>query len=329
MNYENTAIKRQLLDEICASRRILIFRHFRPDGDAVGSSKGLAALLKASFPEKEIYLQNNDFAEYLTFMGEEDAPLPDEMYADALGIVVDTGVTSRISNPRFSLCPKIVKIDHHIDDQPYGDLSWVEDTRSSTCEMIADFYATFRDRLVMTPEAAAFLYTGMVTDSGRFRFAETSGETLRMAALLLDQGIDTETLFANLYLKELDILHFNAQMIRRIRQTENGVSYFRISRKFRESLGISTEAAANAVSLMDSIKGSMIWIAFIDLEDGSIRVRIRSRFINIQPLASHFHGGGHENASGGTCYSTKEVKALLAEADALLAAYKATHEGWL
>ena len=150
----NREIMQKILDKIKEYQRIIIFRHFRPDGDAMGSTMGLAAILRLTYPEKEIYLQNCDSSAYLAFMGGEDEPIADELYADALGVIIDTGTADRASNKKFTLCREIVKIDHHIDIKPYGDLSWVEEHRSSACEMIAYFYDTFRDELNMDKTAA-------------------------------------------------------------------------------------------------------------------------------------------------------------------------------
>jgi phosphoesterase RecJ-like protein len=80
---------------------------------------------------------------------------------------------------------------------------------------------------------------------------------------------------------------------------------------------------------MDSIKGSLIWVAFIDSPDGTIRVRLRSRFMHINSLAEKYRGGGHASAAGATLLEKSEIKKLLKEADKLLAEYKSTHEGWL
>ena len=85
---------------------------------------------------------------------------------------------------------------------------------------------------------------------------------------------------------------------------------------------LSQEEASNIVSVMDSIKGSLIWLAFIDNEDGSIRVRLRSRFTTVDKLGNKYHGGGHAKAAGGTVYSKSEMKALIADADALCKEFK-------
>lgn len=318
-----------ILEKIKEYDKIFIFRHFRPDGDAIGSTKGLATLLKNTYPEKKIYLQNADFSQYLAFLGGEDELLPDEEYADALGIVLDTGTQKRISNQKYSLCKELIKIDHHIPVESYAKYEWVEEHRSSTCEMVAAFYDAFKDELKMSKEAATYIYTGMVTDSGRFRFREVSGETMRLAGLILDQGIDTENIYANLYLEEVETLRFESFVHRKMKISDSGVVSMYVTKGMKKKFKLSNEDASACVSYMDSIKGSLIWIAFIEGDNGEIRVRLRSRFVTVSELAERYHGGGHACASGATVYSKAEAKALLKEADELLREYKEKNTGWL
>ena len=326
MNYE---VKKQILDKIKEYNKIIIFRHKRPDGDATGSTKGLQRILKLTYPEKQILLQNADYAEYMSFLGEEDAPISDEEYKDALGIVIDTGTMERISNQKFLLCKELIKIDHHINIAPYGSPMWVEEERSSACEMIADFYATFKDELKIDSEAATYIYCGMVTDSGRFRFRDVSGETMRLAGMLLDMGIDTDTMYANLYMKDFHVYKFEAYAYGQMQITENGVAYLHVTKEMQKEFGLSQEDASASVSLMDSIKNSLIWLAFIDNDDGSIRVRLRSRFVTINEIGEKYRGGGHACAAGATVYSVEEMNALIADADARLKEFKENNEGWL
>ena len=318
-----------ILDKIKANDKIIIFRHFRPDGDAIGSTKGLARILKLTYPEKKIYLQNADYSNYLAFLGGEDAPLPDEEYADALGIVLDTATQERISNKKFALCKELVKIDHHIPVQDYGVCQWIEEHRSSLCEMIAYFYDTFKDELKIDKEAATYIYTGMVTDSGRFRFREVSGDTMRLAGLMLDQGVDLDYVYSNLYLRDFDSFKFESYAHRKMKISENGVVSLFVTKGMKKKFNLSNEAASASVSYMEGIKNSLIWIAFIETGDGSIRVRLRSRYVTVSELAERYHGGGHACAAGATVYSKKEMKQLLAEADALLKEYKENNTGWL
>lgn len=318
-----------ILNKIKEYNRIILFRHFRPDGDSIGSTKGLQAILRATFPDKEILLQNCDFSDYLAFLGKEDDPIEDALYSDALGIVIDTATTKRISNQKFSLCREIIKIDHHIPVESYGSIEWVEELRSSACEMIAAFYDELRDELIMTPEAATYIYCGMVTDSGRFRFRDVSSETLRLAGTLLSFGIDTERLYANLYLDDFNSFKFESYAKKKMKISENGVLTLFVSKRMQKKFGISREDASASVSYMDSVKGSLIWIAFIEGDNGEIRVRLRSRFVTVSELAEKYNGGGHACAAGATVYSRSEMNKLISEADALLGSYKNSNEGWL
>lgn len=325
----NTQIKVHILQKIREYNKIIICRHKRPDGDAIGSTKGLWSMLKLSFPEKEIYLDNEDSSEYLSFLGDEGNSPDPSVYPDSLFIALDCGNIERLSNSHIYEARELIKIDHHVDITPYGDISWVEEERSSVSEMIADFWYTFRDELKMNSETAKYLYTGMVTDSGRFKFDSVKGDTLRLAGALLDYGIDTENLFANLYLDDFDYLKFKAYLYKKMQITENGVVYLYITKAMQKRFNLSSETASATVSMMDSIKGCICWIAFIENKDKSIRVRLRSRFMTVNKLAEQYHGGGHERAAGATVYSLDEANELIAKADKLTKEYKENNEGWL
>lgn len=325
-----TPVLTQIFDKIKAYDRIMLFRHVRMDGDCTGAVKGLKGLITATWPHKEVYIIDGQTSDYLSFMGEDDAPIDDALYADALGIVIDTASVKRISSDKYALCKELIKIDHHIDVEQYGDIAWVEEDRSSACEMIAAFYAAFRQELVLTQQAATHIYTGMVTDSGRFQYEGVTGDTLRLAALMLDAGIDTETLYAHLYLRDFASLKFKAYIYEHMQLTENGVAYLYVDRAMQKQFHLSFETASAAISYLDSIRGSLIWLAFIENPDSDeIRVRLRSRFVTVNQLAERYHGGGHACASGATVYSREEMQQLLQEADKTLKDYKATHEGWL
>ncbi|MBE6954998.1 MAG: bifunctional oligoribonuclease/PAP phosphatase NrnA [Ruminococcaceae bacterium] len=327
----NLEVMTAILQKIKEYDRIMLFRHVRNDGDCVGSTKGLKEIIRCTWPEKEVYLIDEDTAKYLEFLGPEDVPVPDEYYTTALGIVLDTASEARISNRKYTLCKELIKIDHHIPLENYGDLIWVEEHRSSLCEMIVKFYDTFREELVLSTQAATYLYTGMVTDSGRFKYSDVTGDTLRYAAILLDAGVDTDTLYARLYLEAFEYLKFKAYIYEKMQVTENGVAYIVVDREMQQQFGLSLEQASAVIGNLDSIRGCICWIAFIESgdEEGTIRVRLRSRFVHINSIAEQYRGGGHACASGATVYSMEEVHSLLADADAHVKEYKSTHEGWL
>ena len=278
-----------------------------------------------------MYLINDDHSDYLAFLGDDEEDVADEVYAQALGIVLDTATSSRIANKKFTLCKELVKIDHHLDVEAYGDYNWVESEASSVCELVAKFYTTYADQLKINSKAATAIYAGMITDSGRFQYSSVSGNTMRYAAVMLDQGINTDLLFAHLNLKDFDELKFKAHVYKKMKITENGVAYIHIDKAMQEKFNLTAEVASTSVGFMDSIRGCLCWIAFIDNcdEENTIRVRLRSRFAAINTIAERYRGGGHACACGATLLAKKEMKAMLKEADALIKEYKETHEGWL
>ncbi len=325
----NADKKNAILEKIRQYDKIVIARHERPDGDAIGSSHGLAEILRLSFPDKKIIVSNQDCSEYLAFLETEETDPDSVDYSDALGIVTDTANMERCANKRITEAKELIKIDHHIDIAPFGNIGWVEDDRSSVCEMVASFMYTFRDVLECNLRAATLLYMGMVTDSGRFKYKETKGDTLRLAGYLMDMGIDTETLHANLELETFEFFKFKAFIYEKMKITENGVAYLYVDKAMQQRFHLTREQASNSVDFMNKIRGSLIWIAFIDNPDGSIRVRLRSRFITVNTLANQYGGGGHANASGATVHSIDEMNALVNDADNMLKDYKASNGGWL
>jgi len=327
----NLETKQLIFEKIKKYQRIFLFRHVRPDGDCMGATKGLKEILCATWPEKEIYLIDAEKAAYLEFMGPDDAPVEDALYADALGIVLDTASEARISNKNYKLCKELIKIDHHIPLENYGNFQWVEEERSSCCEMVVDFYRTFADKLVLNSVAATHLYTGMVTDSGRFKHSGINGETMRCAGTLLDVGVDTDTLFARLYLEAFEYLKFKAYIYEKMQVTENGVAYIVVDKAMQERFNLTLEQASACVGTLDSIRGCICWAAIIENgdEQQSYRVRLRSRFVHINAVAEKYRGGGHACASGATLYGAEEIPMLLQDADAVVKEYKETHEGWL
>ena len=319
----------KILNKIKENKKIIISRHIRPDGDCVGATLGLKYILKETYPDKEIYVINDDYADYLDFLGKEDDQKDELFYSDALVIVIDTANDKRISNKLFSSGKEIIKIDHHIETCPYGVINWVEEEKSSACEMIAEFYILFKDELKITKEAATALYTGIVTDSGRFKFSSVNGDTLRNASVLLDQKIDVEYIFSRLYLKDFKYYKLQAKVLNTIKMTDNGVAYIYVTNKIKKKFKISMEEASALISTIDSIRGSIIWVAFIDNDDSTIRVRLRSRFVEINKVAEKYRGGGHAQASGATLNHRKEIKSILNDLNVLIKEYKEKNKNCL
>lgn len=325
---DNLSLKKDILAKIKEYDSIIIARHSRPDGDCIGSSLGLRDILRTSFPEKKIYSIGKDSATYLDFIGKEDDEVSEDIYKNSLMIIVDTSVMDRIDNSNYKIAKETIKIDHHINVEPYGDICYVRDDLPAACAIICDFYKTFSDELKMTKDGATALFCGMVTDTGRFRYRGMTKEVYELVGMLVDFGIDTEYVFSNLYIKDSGVLKLEGWLLNHYKETPNGVAYIYITKKIIKKFKLTYEEASSLINSLDSIKGDLIWIAFIDYE-ASIRVRLRSRYVPCVSVGQKYRDGGHANACGATVYNKKEINALLNDADMVVKEYKENNEGWL
>ena len=327
---------KQILDQIIKYDTIIIHRHVRPDGDCIGTSQGLKRFIKYNFPKKHVYTVGDDIPDYLSSYGENEE-ITDDIYNGSLVIVVDTANEKRICDSRYNKGDFLIKIDHHDDSPHYGDINYTDPLSPACASILADMLKLYESMgYVVTEDVANCLYLAITTDTGRFRYRGVNGKTLANAGWLLDKGVDTEKMFSHLYIKEKEVLKLQGYVYNNFKMTENGVAYICFTKSIMERFNVTKEDAANLVNSLDSIHGSLIWCVFVDQmlpssanlvnkkEDPAkeVRVRIRSRFVSINEVATHYRGGGHLQAAGATIYSTKERKSLLNELDLLLKNYK-------
>ena len=289
---------------------------FRSDGDALGSQIGLKHIIKANFPEKEVYMVG-DGAGHYSFM--EDSVMDiveDSLYENALAIVLDTSARHLISDDRYPTAKRTVRIDHHLFVETICDVEVVGTSYESCCGLIAAF--AHESGLKLNPLAAKSLYTGMVTDSGRFRYDATSAQTFRMAAFLMEQEFDTNEIYGNLYADDFARIQLKAKFILKIRFTENNVAYIYTTREEMQELQADTFTISRGmVGTMSDIKGVDIWVNFTETEQG-VACELRSSKYNINPIAVKYGGGGHAKASGATVKTKEEAMAMLADLNAMM-----------
>lgn len=304
-------IQETILKEIKKYQKIVIHRHQRPDPDALGSQVGLAELLRASFPDKEIRQvgKNVEGLRYLTEMQEID----DDFYQDALVIVTDTANAPRIDDDRYSLGKELIKIDHHPNDEPYGDLLWV-DTRASSCsEMIAEFALMFPEELKMNSESARLLYAGIVGDTGRFLYPSTTGRTLEIAAVLRNYSFDASKLNREIEQITMKVAKLSGCVYQTIEVDELGAGKVILSQELLGKYGIDDSETASVVSLPGVIDEVLAWAIFVEQPEGYYRVRLRSKGPVINEIAKRHHGGGHPLASGANARDLTEVAEIYKE----------------
>jgi phosphoesterase RecJ-like protein len=293
---------------------IIIHRHQNPDPDALGSQGGLRELLKTAFPEKRIFSVGEEVPS-LSFIDQMDV-IPDEFYQGALVIVTDTANTSRISDERYSLGAKLIKIDHHPNDESYGDLNWVDTSFSSCAEMI--YYLSQQSEMFPLNETSArLLFTGIVGDTGRFQYNNTKPSTFEAAAKLLLLGFNAQDIYQKLQEEPENVIRFKGYILQKVTISSNGRASVYLTKEELDRFGVDRVEAANLVYILGDIKGIKIWTFFIDDRD-QIRVRIRSKGPVINEIAKRFGGGGHPLASGASVQSMQEMANLISALDELL-----------
>lgn len=304
-------VRNDILSTIKKYETIIIHRHQRPDPDALGSQVGLAEILRASFPEKHIHQVGGpvEGLEFLALMEE----VKDSVYAGALVIVTDTANSPRISDERYSLGEKLIKIDHHPNDEPYGDLVWVNTNASSCSEMIMDFFLAFQDELVLTDNGARLLYAGIVGDTGRFLYPATTSHTLEVAAKLRDYDFDATALNRELEQISMSVAKLAGFVYQNLEVDPKGAGKVIISQEMLAEYGIVDSETAAVVPLPGTIDEVLAWGLFVQQPEGYYRVRLRSKGPVINEIAKRHHGGGHPLASGANARDMAEVREIYEE----------------
>jgi len=308
---------KRILDKIKAYDTIIIHGHKRPDGDCLGSQFGLKDIITSSFPNKKVYVVGGT-SDYVDYVGKVDT-ISDDVYEGALSIVVDTATQSRISEPRYTKGDYIIKIDHHIPVDDYGHLRWVDTNFPSCAQMITYFYYKFRNELTLTKTGAIALYTGIVTDTGRFRYRGVSKLTHQLAGLLIEKGVDIEYIDQQLSKESLQMVALKGYVYSNYVVKDHFI-YIKMTRDVINQFGVTDEQAASVVNALSGINGYPVWALFIEYPN-EIRIRLRSNGPTISTLANEFGGGGHAKAAGARLNSWDELENFANKANKIATKY--------
>ena len=295
--------------------KIIIHRHQKPDGDALGSQLGLLGIIRDSYPEKRVYAVGDMTPRY-AFMAE--APMDeidDSVYEGALAIILDTSAKELISDCRYTRAAATARLDHHLFVEKIADEEVTDSSFESCCGLVAAM--AMEAGLSVSASSAKALYTGMITDSGRFRYSSTSANTFRVAAFLIEKGFDTADIYRNLYSDELFFIQLRAKFVLRIQVTPDRVGYIYTTKEEAAEYGAdSFTLSRGMVNVMSEVKGIDSWVNFTETESG-VLCEIRSSLYNINPIAVKYGGGGHQMASGATLRDRDEAMSVLEDLNAL------------
>lgn len=309
-------MKKQILQLIENYNSIIIARHKNPDFDAFGSQFGLYYALKEYYPNKKIYVVGDDNP-LNKFHALDD--LSEETYKESLLFILDTVSSQMLDQNVYKNYSKLVLIDHHRNDPDIEyDVALQEKDASSTAEIIASLLLDWN--IPINQDSARALYIGIIGDTGRFMYNNTTSKTLAIASKLMEQGIDIAQIHNSIYLEPKVNKEIKNEFFNMVQYTKHNVAYRKNDIDFLEKFDLTTSYASRAlVNQMAGMEEVQIWVNFtIDLETKKIVCEIRGRDIAVLEVAKKYGGGGHLNACGCTVDTWDETDDIINDLDKLM-----------
>lgn len=314
------SIYKQIYKKIKQYDTIVIARHTGPDPDAIASQIALRDSIRATFPTKNVYAVGTGVSKFKYF-GLLDK-CPEENLNKALLITCDVPGSMRIDDALPTHFKEVIKIDHHPFEENFGGIEWIEETSSSTCQMIIELI--FNTKLIMTKRVAEILFMGVVSDSDRFLLSYTSPKTFSLISRLIEEAnIDFVSLYSHLYERPVSEVKFHGYLSENLEISENGLAYVKITSDIIKKYSVDTSTASNMINDFNFMKDIYVW-TFITYDEKNelYKINIRSRGPIINDIAAKYNGGGHKFASGVRTTDKREIENLLKDLDEVCKEYK-------
>lgn len=283
--------------------------HVRPDGDALGAMVGLAHSARvagkdavASFGEPFVLGDEFDFLDQSVLV--PPGEFPDDL---DLAVVCDTGVLDRVGSvgPQVTNASKLLVIDHHKSGNDMGDLHLVDPEAAATTQLV--YQLLVRMGWAVNKAVADALYTGIVTDTGRFMYSATTAEIHDIAGALIDVGVEPDVVGQHLYSRApFDYFTVVSQVLGRAALDEDaGLVWSVLTGEDIKSAGVGWEATDQLIDLVRLAEESDVALLLKEVEPGTLKGSLRSRgAVDVAAIAATFGGGGHHNAAGFTSHGT-------------------------
>ncbi len=305
----------EITSALSRANKIVIVPHKGPDGDAIGSSLGLYHFLKEKGHDVKV-IAPNDYPNFLKWLPAQEEILIYENNREACRTLIaeaeiiftlDFNVLDRTGEMEAPLRESeatFIMIDHHPEPSDYADHTYSDSTMSSTCQMVYKFIHKLRASKSITPKIATCLYTGIMTDTGSFRYRSTSSDTHRVIADLIDKGADNTSIHQNVYdtfsQNRLQLLGVALQNLRVNKNLHT--AYITLTQEELDRHNFQKGDTEGFVNYALSMEGIIFAAIFIEHKlDGIIKMSFRSKgTFSVNDFArAHFSGGGHLNAAGG------------------------------
>jgi bifunctional oligoribonuclease and PAP phosphatase NrnA len=310
-----------LLKKIRLGNRFLLTSHINPDGDAIGSELGLARLLRQMGKGAVVWNRDTTPTIYRPLPGSErihngeepPAGFPEKF--DAI-VVLECPSPDRTGIEKFLSERPVINIDHHLGNQCYGSINWVDSAAPAVGEMV--YRLSQGLKLALDPETASCLYLTLVTDTGGFRFSNATPAAFEAAASLVRDGAHPEQVSQWLYESQpLAVIKLAGEMLQTLRIHDGGrIATTRLTPEMFERVGAAPGDSEGLIDYPRSIAGVDAVALIRQREDGSHKVSLRSRGeVDVEKIARHHGGGGHRNAAGFVLEGDgEEVRQRVAEA---------------
>ncbi len=317
-------IDKKIYKKIKKYKNIVIARHIGPDPDAIASQIALRDSIRLTFPQKKVLAVGAGVSKFKKFGLLDKSDFSD--MKDALLIITDVPTMERVDGIEDLQYKEIIKIDHHPCDQKVATIELVDESASSTCQIITEML--FKTNLMMDQQVAGNLFLGIVSDSDRFLISYTSVKTFQIITKLLERSkIDFVNLYEKLYERPINEIKFHGYLAQNLQFQESGLAYIKISPEVLKEFGVDTATPSNMINDFNYIKDVLVW-TFItyDEKNEQYKVNIRSRGPIINEIASRYHGGGHKFASGARTSEKEDIENLLKDLDQACQEYKKVNE---
>ena len=316
----NKRVYKQIEKAIKKYDSIVIARHIGADPDALGSTLALRDIIKNTYPNKKVYAVGSPASKF-KYIGVLDK-YPENLDKNSLLFVLDTPDLKRIDGALPSEFAYSIKIDHHPFVEKTCDLEWIDDSASSTSQMIMEL--VFSSKLKMTKEAGEKLFIGLVADTNRFLFQYTTPKTFSLTAkLIATTHLNFTPLYDALYVRPCKELKFQGYIANHFKITESGFAYIILNQEILDEYNVDAATAGNMINQFNYIEEFFCWAFFsYDKNNDVYRGSIRSRGPIINEIVASFGGGGHIYASGVRLNTEEEIDALVAALDKECQSYK-------
>jgi bifunctional oligoribonuclease and PAP phosphatase NrnA len=302
-----TADLSDVVDALHANERFLVTSHENPDGDALGSLLAMhLALVELGKDSAMVIVGDAPLPAEYAFLDLVGAGLLSEVPGDLTNrvlVAVDCAQATRLTDARLLEAPVVLNIDHHHDNSRFGSVNLVVDGASSTAEVLADVFAELG--LSLTPAIADALYTGLVTDTGRFQYTNTTPKSLQLGAELLEAEADAQRIFQAVYesmpFPKLKLLA--RALERAVLHADGRVVISNIVREDFEEVGALEPYSEGIIDVLRGVEGAELAALIREPPRDSgprrkVSLRSSSEHVDVSAIARKSNGGGHRQAAG-------------------------------